>query len=157
MSSVVVTSPIAVSQNPITFIPCFSNSGTVIFANRSFRFSFFPARPDTCVIHKSFVFLLSKGHKLNEVSENNFGNRRAMNGFPTTNGTVRSSAIYRTFRNYRINKLIFIQFVLQIIESHIYHKLPEASRQRGVRHGYGFHRSPSPRQLQSLLLPRLVE
>ena len=32
-----------------------------------------------------------------------------MNGFPTTNGTVRSSAIYRTFRNYRINKLIFIQ------------------------------------------------
>ena len=31
-----------------------------------------------------------------------------MNGFPTTNRRVRSSAIYRTFQHYRINKLIFI-------------------------------------------------
>ena len=31
-----------------------------------------------------------------------------MNGFPTTNGRVRSSAIHRTFRYYRIKKLIFI-------------------------------------------------
>ena len=32
-----------------------------------------------------------------------------MNGFPTTNGRVRSSAIHRTFRSYRINKSIFIK------------------------------------------------
>ena len=32
-----------------------------------------------------------------------------MNGFLTTNGQVRSSAIYRTFQYYRINKLIFIK------------------------------------------------
>ncbi|RKU18038.1 hypothetical protein C6500_13515 [Candidatus Poribacteria bacterium] len=32
-----------------------------------------------------------------------------MNGLPTTNGTVRSSAIYRTLRNYPIKLLIFIQ------------------------------------------------
>ena len=31
-----------------------------------------------------------------------------MNGFPTTNGQVRSSAIHRTFPHYRIKKLIFI-------------------------------------------------
>ena len=31
-----------------------------------------------------------------------------MNGFPTTNGRVRSSAIYRTLQHYRIKKLIFI-------------------------------------------------
>jgi len=36
-----------------------------------------------------------------------------MNGFPTTNGQVRSSAIYRTFQHYRIKKSIFIQFVLR--------------------------------------------
>ena len=28
---------------------------------------------------------------------------------PTTNGRARSSAIYRTFRHYRINKLILIK------------------------------------------------
>ena len=35
-----------------------------------------------------------------------------MNGFPTTNAFACSRAIHRTFRHYRINKLIFIQFVL---------------------------------------------
>ena len=32
-----------------------------------------------------------------------------MNGFPTTNGQARSSAIHRTFQHYRINKLNFMQ------------------------------------------------
>ncbi len=37
-----------------------------------------------------------------------------MNDFPTTNGLVRSRVIYRTFKNYRINELIFIQIMLQV-------------------------------------------
>ena len=46
--------------------------------------------------------------------------RRAMNGFPTTNGVVCSSAIYRTFRNYPVKFLNFIwsKSVFQILLRH---------------------------------------
>ncbi len=54
-----------------------------------------------------------------------------MNGFPTTNQPVRSSAIYRTFENYRINKLIFIQFVLQLMS--LTHKMQPLSHTKCLR------------------------
>ncbi len=46
-----------------------------------------------------------------------------MNGFPTTNGWVRSSAIHRTFRHYRIKKLIFINLAFASLNTQSSEKL----------------------------------
>ena len=45
-----------------------------------------------------------------------FRNKRAINGFPTTNGQVRSRAIHRTFQHYRIKKIIFISPIQSSVE-----------------------------------------
>ena len=69
-----------------------------------------------------------------------FGNWRAMN-CPTTNGRVRSSAIYRTFQHYRIKKLIFIKLSLHL--GFLYGDIPTSVRVDGL--GWFFQVAPQYR------------